>query len=111
MHRLRLRPPFRLEQDLLGEKQVPDAAYCGVQTARAIENFQISGETIARYPEMIEGLALVKMAAARANYDVGAMPRGVRDAIDEAGRAILSGRYHDQFVLVYTRAAPEHRQT
>jgi len=51
------------------------------------------------------------VAPARANYDVGAMPHGVRNAIDEAGRVILSGRYHDQFVLVYTRAAPEHRRT
>ena len=53
----------------------------------------------------------MKMAAARANGDVGLMPRGIQDAIDEAGRAILSGRYHHQFVLVYTRAAPERRRS
>jgi aspartate ammonia-lyase len=88
---------FRVEKDLLGEKQVPADAYYGVQTARALENFQISGETTRRYPELVEGLALTKMAAARANYDVGAMTKSVRDAIDAAGNAILAGRYHDQF--------------
>jgi aspartate ammonia-lyase len=90
-------PAFRVEKDLLGEKQVPADAYYGVQTARALENFQISGETTRRYPELVEGLALTKMAAARANYDVGAMEKGVRDAIDAAGKAILAGRFHDQF--------------
>jgi aspartate ammonia-lyase len=88
---------FRVEKDLLGEKQVPADAYYGVQTARALENFQISGETTRRYPELVEGLALTKMAAARANYDVGAMEKSVRDAIDAAGEAILAGRFHDQF--------------
>ncbi|HET9062785.1 MAG TPA: aspartate ammonia-lyase [Candidatus Binatia bacterium] len=88
---------YRVEKDLLGEKQVPADAYYGVQTARALENFQISGETTRRYPELVEGLALTKMAAARANYDVGAMKKSVRDAIDAAGKAILAGRFHDQF--------------
>jgi aspartate ammonia-lyase len=87
----------RMEKDLLGEKAVPADAYYGVQTARALENFQISGETIRRYPELVEGLAITKMAAARANYDVGAMKKSVRDAIDAAGKAILAGRFHDQF--------------
>jgi aspartate ammonia-lyase len=92
-------PATRVEHDLLGDKEVPANAYYGVQTARAIENFQLSGETIARYPELVDALALVKMAAARANADVGAMPNQVRDAIDQAGHAILDGRYHDQFVV------------
>ena len=95
----RAQEPFRVEKDLLGEKQVPAAAYYGVQTARALENFRISGQTIGQYPELVDGLAIVKMAAARANYDVGAMKKNVRDAIDKAGEAILAGRYHDQFVV------------
>jgi aspartate ammonia-lyase len=93
----RAQQAYRIEKDLLGEKQVPADAYYGVQTARALENFQISGETTRRYPELVEGLALTKMAAARANYDVGAMEKSVRDAIDAAGKAILAGRFHDQF--------------
>ncbi|MBI5505818.1 MAG: aspartate ammonia-lyase [Deltaproteobacteria bacterium] len=90
---------FRVEKDLLGEKQVPAAAYYGVQTARALENFRISGQTVGQYPEFVDGLAIVKMAAARANYDVGAMKKDLRDAIDKAGEAILAGRYHDQFLV------------
>jgi aspartate ammonia-lyase len=66
---------------------------------RALENFQISGETTRRYPELVEGLALTKMAAARANYDVGAMEKSVKDGIDAAGKAILAGQYHDQFFV------------
>ncbi|HEX5064877.1 MAG TPA: aspartate ammonia-lyase [Myxococcota bacterium] len=90
-------PATRREKDLIGEKDVPAAAYYGVQTARALENFQISGIPTSRYPELVEGLALVKMAAARANADVGALPKEKRDAIEKAGRAILAGKYHDQF--------------
>src|SRR4051794_9144513 len=65
--------PARVERDLLGEKELPGDAYYGVQTARALENFQISGIPISRYPEFIEAWAIVKLAAAQANTDVGAM--------------------------------------
>ena len=57
----------RTEKDLLGEKQVPADAYYGVQTARALENFQISGVLMNHYPEFVEAYAIVKLAAARAN--------------------------------------------
>jgi aspartate ammonia-lyase len=89
----------RTERDLLGAKAVPADAHYGVQTARALENFDISGIPISRYPELVDGLALVKMAAARANHDVGGLDKRVRDAIEAAGEAILAGRYHDQFVV------------
>jgi aspartate ammonia-lyase len=88
---------MRRERDLLGEKDVPAEAYYGIQTARALENFQISGVTVQRYPELIHGLVLVKMAAARANAEGGALSREKREAIERAGRAILDGRFHDQF--------------
>src|SRR5690606_23771690 len=65
----------RTEHDLLGEKAVPANAYYGVQTARALENFQISGIPMSFYPEFIEGFAIVKVAAARANTQLGAMKR------------------------------------
>jgi len=87
----------RVERDLLGEKEVPADAYYGVQTARALENFQISGRTLSDYPELIRGWAVVKMAAAMANTDVGNMEPATRDAIIKAGEALLAGRYHDQF--------------
>ncbi len=87
----------RIEHDLLGEKPIPADAYYGIQTARAMENFQISGRTIADYPEFIKGYALVKMAAAMANTDVGKMKPETRDMILAAGKAILAGKYLDQF--------------
>jgi len=89
----------RVEHDLLGEKAVPADAYYGVQTARALENFQISGTTVSDYPAFIEGWAYTKMAAAMANTDVGKMKASTRDAILAAGKAILAGKYHDQFLV------------
>jgi aspartate ammonia-lyase len=90
-------PATRREHDLLGEKDVPVEAYYGVQTARALENFQISGVTVERYPELVHGLVLVKLAAARANAELGGLSKPKLDAIERAGKAILDGRYHDQF--------------
>ncbi len=90
---------IRIEHDLLGEKAVPADAYYGVQTARALENFQISGRTIGDYPSLVNGWAAVKMAAAMANADVGKMDTETRDAILKAGEAILDGKYHDQFLV------------
>lgn len=88
---------YRTEKDLLGEKQVPADAYYGVQTLRALENFQISGTPINHYPGFVEAWAIVKLAAARANYDVGAMKKERLDAIEKACDAVLKGKYHDQF--------------
>ena len=62
---------FRIEHDLIGEKKVPADAYYGVQTLRAIENFRISGVPISHYPDLIRALAMIKLAAAKANADVG----------------------------------------
>ena len=90
---------MRIEHDLLGEKAIPADAFYGVQTARAIENFQISGRTISDYPELIIGFAQTKMAAAMANTDVGKMKKPVRDAILKAGEALIDGKYHDQFPI------------
>src|SRR6201991_1324022 len=87
----------RTEKDLLGEKQVPANAYYGVQTQRALENFQLSGIAINHYPGFIEAWALVKLAAAQANTDVGAMKKERLDAIEKACQAVLAGKYRDQF--------------
>jgi len=89
----------RTERDLLGEKQVPANAYYGVQTARALENFQISGIPINQYPGYIEAWAIVKLAAARANTDVGAMKKETLAAIEKACQAVRDGKYHDQFMV------------
>jgi aspartate ammonia-lyase len=89
----------RTEHDLLGEKQVPADAYYGVQTARALENFQISGVPINHYPGFIEAWAIVKLAAAQANTDVGAMKKEKLAAIEKAAAALRAGKYHDQFMV------------
>jgi len=90
-------PGTRLEKDLLGPKEVPADAYYGVQTARAIENFQISGIAINHYPGFVEAWAIVKLAAARANTDVGAMKPETLAAIQKAYDELMKGNYHDQF--------------
>ena len=87
----------RIEKDLLGEKAVPADAYYGVQTARALENFQISGVNTNQYPGFFEAWAIVKLAAARANTDVGAMPKEKLAMIEKACQAVREGKYHDQF--------------
>ena len=89
----------RVEKDLLGEKKIPADAYYGVQTARALENFQLSGVLINHYPGFVEAWAMVKLAAARANTDVGAMKKERLDAIEKASQAVLDGKYHDQFMV------------
>ena len=89
----------RLEKDLLGEKAVPADAYYGVQTARALENFPISGVLINHYPGFVEAWAIVKLAAARANADVGALKKERLAAIEKACEAVRNGQYHDQFLV------------
>lgn len=89
----------RTESDLLGKKEIPNAAYYGVQTARALENFQISGTTTAFYPDYVRAFAIVKLAAARANTDVGRMSKEKLAAIEKACQAVMDGKYHDQFLV------------
>ena len=87
----------RVEKDLLGEKSIPADAYYGVQTARALENFPVSGVLINHYPGFIEAWAIVKLAAARANTDVGAMKKDRLAMIEKATKALMDGKYHDEF--------------
>ncbi len=65
----------RLEHDLLGDAEVPGAAYWGVHTKRAVENFPITGVPVGHFPELVRALAMVKQAAARANKKLGFLPR------------------------------------
>src|SRR6476620_6188759 len=89
----------RLEQDLLGPREVPTDAYYGVQTLRGLENFHISGVPLAHYPELIEALAMIKMAAARANRDCGQLEADIAKAIEAACNELIGGQLHDQFQL------------
>jgi aspartate ammonia-lyase len=89
----------RTEHDLLGDFQVPADAYYGVQTARALENFQISGVELRLYPNFIKGLAMVKLAAARANFETEGFSKEILTGIEGACQEILDGKLHDQFRL------------
>jgi aspartate ammonia-lyase len=89
----------RIERDLLGEFAVPADAYYGVQTARALENFRISGVELRLLPNFIKALAMVKLAAARANFDTGGFSREVLEAIEGACQELIDGKLHDQFCL------------
>lgn len=89
----------RTEHDLLGDREVPYEYYYGVQTLRALENFNISGVSLSAYPNLIEGLAIVKMAAAKANYELGLLSKPVADAIIQACSEIINGKLHTHFVV------------
>ena len=88
---------FRIESDLLGELQVPADAYYGVQTQRALNNYRISTTRMYDYPEYVVAIAYVKMAAAEANARLGALDRGIADAIVAACKEIVGGALLDQF--------------
>src|SRR6188508_1090748 len=89
----------RKEHDLLGPKDVPSDAYYGVQTARALENFHISGVELRLYPNIIKAFAMVKMAAARANHDCGQFSAEILKGIEGACKEIIDGKLHDEFRL------------
>ncbi|NCP87328.1 MAG: aspartate ammonia-lyase [Anaerolineae bacterium CG_4_9_14_3_um_filter_57_17] len=90
---------FRTEHDLLGERQVTAAAYYGIHTLRALENFPITGTPISAYPRLVEALASVKEACALANNQLGLLDDRKTGAIVQACREIRAGKYHDQFVV------------
>lgn len=89
----------RTEHDLLGDRDVPAESLYGIQTLRALENFNISGISLAYYPELISALAAVKMAAARANFELGLLSKPIADAMVQACGEIMNGRQHTQFVV------------
>jgi aspartate ammonia-lyase len=89
----------RIEKDLLGEKRVPENAYYGVQTLRALENFDISGITLNFYPDFIRGLVKVKKAAALANCELGHIPPETTEAITQACDEIALGMLHNHFIV------------
>jgi aspartate ammonia-lyase len=90
---------FRTEHDSLGERELPDEVYYGVQTLRAMENFAISGVFVKNFEHMIEALAFVKKAAAQANCELGVLDETRMKAICDACDELLDGQLHDQFTV------------
>jgi aspartate ammonia-lyase len=89
--------PTRVERDSLGPLEVPADAYYGVQTARAVANFPISGERL--HIEMVRAVARIKIAAARANAELGVLDHKIADAIVAAAEEIVAGNHDNQFVV------------
>ncbi len=89
----------RIETDLLGPLAVPASAYYGVQTRRACDNFNLSGVTLAHFPQLINALAMVKQACALANTELGLLDQKRGDAIVAASHVLLQGQFHQQFVV------------
>jgi aspartate ammonia-lyase len=94
----------RTERDPLGEHSVPAGAYYGIQTARAVGNFPISG--LRAHPDLVTATILIKKAAALANMTLGRLPRDVGEAIVAAADDVLAGQFREQFVVdVYQAGA------
>ncbi len=89
----------RIETDLLGPLAVPASAYYGVQTRRACDNFNLSGVTLAHFPQLINALAMVKQGCALANTELGLLDQKRGDAIVAASHLLLQGQFHQQFVV------------
>ncbi len=89
----------RRERDSLGEREVPNHAYYGVQTVRAKENFPFSGVRLCQYEHFVRALACVKKAAALANAELGVLEGKIAEAIGKTCDEILAGKLHDQFVV------------
>jgi aspartate ammonia-lyase len=89
---------YRIEKDFLGEKQVPDDAYYGVQTLRGLENFHITGMPMAREPYFVKAFGYVKKAAAMANRDLSVLDAKIADAIIRASDRVIAGEMNDHFV-------------
>lgn len=89
----------RIENDLLGDLNVPINAYYGVQTQRAIENFHISGVKLSQFPEFIKGLAYVKWAAAETNFTQGLLDEKLKNAIVQAAKEVIDGQFNDEFPI------------
>jgi aspartate ammonia-lyase len=89
---------YRIERDFLGEKEVPEDAYYGVQTLRGKENFFISNVPVSREPNFVKALGYVKKAAAMANRNLGVLDAGIAQAIIGACDRLIAGEMLDQFI-------------
>lgn len=90
---------MRIEHDFLGEREIPDSAYYGVQTLRGKENFHITGIPISHASSFITSFGYVKKAAALANRDLDVLEPAIADAICAACDRIIAGELHDQFIV------------
>ena len=88
---------FRQEKDSIGIKEIPAEVYYGVQTARAVENYPISG--MRANPTLIRAIGMVKYAAAQANKELGLVDDKSADAIMQAAKEVVDGKWDASFVV------------
>ena len=89
----------RTEKDLLGYKEIPSHCYYGVQTLRALENFNLSQNKLNHFPIFIKALAMVKSACAHANFKLNKLEENKNNAIQFACQQLLNNLHHDQFPI------------
>jgi aspartate ammonia-lyase len=90
---------YRKEHDSLGEREISNVRYFGIQTSRAVDNFPFSGVRLMHYQHLINALAYVKKAAALANAELGVLDNTIAGAIAKACDRIIDGELHGQFVV------------
>ncbi len=88
---------YRTVSDSMGEMEVPKNAYYAAQTARAIDNFPVSGVGLPK--EFIKAMALIKLSAAEANMSLGLLPKNIGRAITRAAKEVADGKLDSQFVV------------
>ncbi|HEX8270267.1 MAG TPA: aspartate ammonia-lyase [Flavobacterium sp.] len=89
----------RVESDLLGQMNVPEEAYYGIQTQRAIDNFKISGVKLQQFPEFIKALAYIKWAATETNFSLGLLDENLKDVIIAAAKEVIEGTFNNEFII------------
>ncbi|RBL88933.1 aspartate ammonia-lyase [Chitinophaga flava] len=92
-----MKPVCRTEHDFLGEREIDNSVYYGIQTLRAIENFYITGTPVSQEPVFIKALGYVKKAAAMANMELGVLQPDIAAAIMKASDRLIAGEFTDQF--------------
>ena len=90
---------YRIESDFLGKLKIPSEAYYGIHTQRAIDNFPIAEVAISVYPNIVIAYAMVKLACARANNQLGLLDDDIYHPIVAACERVIKGEFHDQFVV------------
>ncbi|MEQ8198176.1 MAG: lyase family protein, partial [Clostridiaceae bacterium] len=88
---------YRLEQDLLGGKNIDNCTYSGINTARALENFDLNGKTVNL--NLIKEIALIKKAAAMTNKSLKLLAPEKADAIIKASEEVMEGKFHNEFKI------------
>lgn len=95
---------MRKEHDALGERFLPDDVYYGIQTSRAMENFNVSDNTFKNYPDLVRSLIEVKKACAITNHDIGGLSKKIADAIVQAcDECLFMDTFEDQFPVNVSR--------